>query len=73
MGLSAPEMLDESWLQLVLDAQNTDGCWRSPAARTKIRFRGTTLESTTSEIPSEHTTSLAVLALYQYRAQLGPA
>ncbi len=58
------------WLEWLLQAQNPDGCWRSPQEKIRMHFRGYTLVSDTEEISPTHTSSLAVCALAHYRTTL---
>ncbi len=64
-----PSSLKGEWLERMLAAQSTDGCWRS-RERVRIQFRGHSLLSTTDYIPLEHTTSLIVSTLAHYRNTL---
>lgn len=62
------DSLQQSSVERLLQAQSTDGCWRSPRERIRMSFRGHTLISNSEVTSPTHTSSLAVCALAHYRA-----
>lgn len=58
--------LRREWIELILDAQQADGCWESPPFEFTVSMHGRSITLEGQDLKRTHASSLAVLLLTQY-------